>query len=136
MSGKGRARRCEEEDDERSKPRYAGWVYFKGPMGSDPVRKEMNRLPSHVKAELEVRMRRFRDGTFRRQDYTPLDKGVHELRYRKKNNHYRLLFAVWGDRLVALDVFYKNQNKTDSDRAEKRWRDWRDRNGEQPSASG
>ena len=35
-----------------------------------------------------------------------------ELRHRRGNNHYRVLFTLWGRHCVGLTSFYKNQQQT------------------------
>lgn len=135
VSGKS-ARRSEAGGEGSPGPRYQGWQYYRGANGSDPVRKDRGRLAPPVQAGLDVRMARFRDGSSLRQDHKPLGEGLHELRFRIGNNQFRLIFAIWGDRLLALDVFYKNQNKTSTDRAATRWRDWKKRNGDEPPSAG
>ena len=45
---------------------------------------------------MDATIRRYLDGESRRQDIDHLGKGIYEFRRRKGNNHYRLLFFVWG----------------------------------------
>ncbi|WP_404387823.1 type II toxin-antitoxin system RelE/ParE family toxin [Humibacillus xanthopallidus] len=85
-----------------------------------------------ARAGLDDIMTRFRFRKDMPKEHKYLASGIHELRYRERNNEYRLLFAVWGNFLVALDAFYKDTEKTDFGQAAKRWAAWQARNGKQP----
>jgi len=59
---------------------------------------------------------------------------MYELRYRKGNNHYRLLFFLWGPHCVGVSAFYKNQQatpKSDVETAKTRRAQWHDSFGKE-----
>lgn len=41
-----------------------------------------------------------------------IGKGVHEIRVREGNNHFRAFYAIIGDTVYVLHAFYKNQQQT------------------------
>lgn len=86
-------------------------------------------LPGDVRIAIATIMRKWLRGECTRREHAPID-GLHELRYRNGNNHYRILFTTEGRRCVALHAFYKNQQQTekkDLDVAKKRARSGSDR---------
>jgi phage-related protein len=74
---------------------------------------EFFKLPAIVQGEMLTRIKRLIDGETRFKDVDDLGDGIKELRYRHKNNHYRILFFVDGRDCVGLTCFFKNQQKTD-----------------------
>lgn len=74
-------------------------------------------------------MTRYERGITREGDVKPLGAGILELRYAHRNNQYRLLFARWGRYGLVLDVFFKNQRRTDRSTAAKRLKSWIRENG-------
>lgn len=105
------------------------WQFFKtGPDAASPAMSEFRDLPDDIQGELRLGMERYRDGTSRKKDIKNLGDGILELRERRGNNHYRVLFTVCKTCLVALTAFYKNQQQTpkhDLDRAKRRAGLWR-----------
>ncbi|WP_419197611.1 type II toxin-antitoxin system RelE/ParE family toxin [Microbispora hainanensis] len=82
------------------------------------------------------RVDRYLKGESRFKDVDSLGDGIFELRHRHLNNHYRVLFMLWGPHCVALTAFYKNQAKTpkaDLDRAKARAARWREVFGKEPA---
>lgn len=112
------------------------WRWWRKEAGSRAkALEEFQSLPVDVQASLDVLMDRHRRNQSRLKDVDHLGDGIYELRYRRGNNHYRLLFCKWGPHLVALTVFYKNQRATprrDVERAQDRRTAWYDEFGEQP----
>lgn len=114
-----------------------GWLWWRSAPGA-PQRPKQDienpkKIPVDVKAELHSLMRRYRAGQMRDGvDVKPLGKGILELRYKKETNPYRLLFFRWGRFAVVLDVFYKNQQKTDTALAEQRMGKWKQTFGPKP----
>lgn len=114
------------------------WLWFRsGPGARKKAHEEYKDLPEKASAGLSKAIDRYLSGKSRRGDVDFLGSGIYEIRYRFSNNHYRVLFTLWGSDVVALTAFYKNQQKTpksDLDRAIDRARQWRDAYGDEPQA--
>lgn len=110
--------------DEIPVVRYDDWVWWPNQAGRrSRAEEEFLALPPRVRGELADRIKRFVSGETRYKDIDDLGGGLRELRYREKNNHYRILFCVEGRLCIGLTCFYKNQQKTekrDLDRARER----------------
>jgi phage-related protein len=92
-------------------------------------------LPPTPRGQLAVRINRYLAGETRYKDVDSLGDGILELRVRHGNNHYRVLFMLWGPHCVGLTAFYKNQQQTpasDLSRAKTRAARWREVFGERP----
>jgi phage-related protein len=88
---------------------------------------EFRRLPDDMQGQLLGAIKRYMDDASRPGDTTKLDEHIWEWRAHKGNNHFRVLFFVWGHICVALTAFYKNQQKTppeDLKRANDRRKRW------------
>ena len=55
---------------------------------------------------------RYLAGQSRRKEVDSLGDHILELRHRRGNNHYRVLFTLRGGHCVGLTSFYKNQQQT------------------------
>jgi phage-related protein len=100
------------------------------------AREEFEELPVDGRAGLAKKIERYLEGQSRYKDVDNLGDGIFELRHRHLNNHYRVLFMLWGPHCVALTAFYKNQQKTpksDLDRARSRADRWRELFGKEPT---
>lgn len=104
---------------------YEDWVWWPNVKGRrSRAEEEFFDLPADAQGELLDRIKRLLEGATRSQDVDHiLQHGLRELRVRRGNNHYRILFFVSGNTCVGLTCFYKNQNRTeraDIERARKR----------------
>lgn len=112
------------------------WRWWRREAEAAPrCREEFEDLPSDVQARLYENIRRYLAGESRRQDVDHLGGGIFEIRYRKGNNHYRVLFMKWGHVSVGLTAFYKNTRATPTPalrRAKQRAKQWTDTFGAQP----
>lgn len=119
-----------------SAPVARRWLWWRSEAGARPkAKEEFEGLPTQGRAGLAVRIDRYLKGETRFKDVDSLGDGLLELRYRFGNNHFRVLFILWGPHCVALIAFYKNQQSTpkaDLDRARKRADSWRKVFGDEP----
>jgi phage-related protein len=117
-------------------PARRAWIWFRNDrQGRPKAREEFDALPPVPRAGLAKRIDRYLSGESRFKDVDSLGGGILELRHRHLNNHYRVLFMLWGPHCVALTAFYKNQRttpKADVERARIRARRWKDVFGEEP----
>ena len=127
MAAKGKKSRRQpdrESTDELPAASYDDWLWWPNEPGRrSRAEEEFFDLPPLVRGALAERMKRFLDGETRFKDLDDLGDGIRELRFREKNNHYRILFFVDGRLCVGLTCFSKNQRKTekqDLDRAKDR----------------
>lgn len=115
--------------EESSKPTYDDWVWWPNEPGRrSQAKKEFSTLPPNVQGELLLRIERLLAGDTRYKDVDDLGGGIKELRYRERNNHYRVLFCIDGRACIGLTCFYKNQQRTekvDLDRAKARKKSYR-----------
>ena len=81
-----------------------------------PAQKEFEKLPPPMQAELLSVMERWLVQEHVRSEYDSLGRGLHELRVREGNNHFRVLFAVEGRVCIVLNSFPKNSQKTPPER--------------------
>ncbi|WP_112236858.1 type II toxin-antitoxin system RelE/ParE family toxin [Kribbella monticola] len=133
MAGKGKRSKQQPAqgagDNQTPAMCYDDWVWWPNQDGRRcRAEEEFFALPPKVQGELADRIKRFLTGATRYKDLDDLGDGIRELRYREKNNHYRILFSVDGRVCVGLTCFYKNQRKTkkqDLDRARERMRSYR-----------
>jgi phage-related protein len=134
MSSKRKSGRRPTSDT--SPPPRRKWIWFRNDRGGRlKAREEFDALPAVPRAALAVRIDRYLNGDSRFKDVDSLGEGILELRHRHLNNHYRVLFMLWGPHCVALTAFYKNQRatpKTDLDRAKARAKRWREVFGSEP----
>lgn len=114
------------------------WLWFRNEDGGRlKAREEFEQLPTAGQAGLALRVDRYLKGESRYKDVDSLGGGIFELRHRHLNNHYRVLFMLWGRHCVALTAFYKNQQQTpkaDVDRARTRAARWVELFGDTPEA--
>lgn len=112
------------------------WLFFRHERdGRLKAKEELTSLGETARAGLELKMQRYARGESRRQDVDYLGADVWEIRHRIGNNQFRVLFFHWGQYLVALTAFYKNQQATpkpDLDRAKKRLSRWKEIFGKEP----
>ncbi|KAB7739376.1 type II toxin-antitoxin system RelE/ParE family toxin [Nostocoides sp. F2B08] len=85
------------------------------PGGRKKAQEEFEDLPDSIRGKLLQAMLRYRDGVSRREDVKKLDRDIWEWRARNGNNHFRVLFFVWGNICVAVTAFYKNKQQTPSE---------------------
>lgn len=119
-------------------PPPRAWKWFcNQPEGKPLARKELDDLPALAQARLTLRMERYIAGQSRRKDVKAFGRNLFEIRCRVDNNHYRVMFMLWGPHCVALTAFFKNQEATppsDIERARKRAARWKETFGEHPSS--
>src|SRR4051794_16114400 len=93
----------------------AHWEFYRVPGSSakSPVAREFEKLPHTARAGLNEAMRRYQLGASRPGEVKSFNReGLIELRWRERNNPYRLIFKRLGSLLLALTAFYKNQEQT------------------------
>ena len=80
----------------------------------DQCEREHKKLPPVAQAGLTEVVGRLRWGATRGSDTTKLSGAIWEIRWRKGNNHYRILYArdPRGGGYLGLLAAYKNQQKT------------------------
>ena len=119
-----------------AQPARRKWIWFRAEAGGRLLaRDEFDALEVQGRAGLAKCIERYLAGESRRKDVDSLGDGLFELRYRHMNNHFRILFTLWGPHCVALTAFYKNQQKTppgDLRRARRRADQWRETFGRKP----
>lgn len=112
------------------------WIWFRpSAEGRSPARKEFDALPPEGRGRLLKAVERYLKSETRRHDVDHLGGGIYELRTRVGNNHFRVLFFLWGQHCIALTAFYKNQQatpQTDQDRAKTRRAAWKKAFGDEP----
>jgi phage-related protein len=110
-----------------SRAKIVAWLWWRsGPGRRSPVQEDFQELPALARAGLLKEMRRFRTGEARAGlHFKPLGDGIFELRLKRAPNIYRLLFFMWYDRAVIVDVFVKKERRTDKRRAIDRADAWR-----------
>ena len=97
---------------------------------------EFRKLPGEMQGRLLKTMQRYFAGETRRGDVDKLDANIWEWRQHKGNNHFRVLFFLWGRYCVAVTAFYKNKQKTppeDLKRANDRRKTWINGRGVKPA---
>lgn len=104
------------------------WLWWRKERDGRPkAKEEFEGLPLEGRAGLAKRVERYLAGESRYKDVDSLGDGIFELRCRHQNNHFRVLFMLWGRHCVALTAFYKNQKQTpkaDVERAKSRAKRW------------
>jgi phage-related protein len=112
------------------------WIWFRNDRdGRSKAREEFDAFPTVPRAGLAKRIDRYLSGASRFKDVDSLGDGILELRHRHLNNHYRVLFMLWGPHCVALTAFQKKQRATprmEMERARTRARRWKEMFGEEP----
>ncbi|BAK37959.1 hypothetical protein MLP_49450 [Microlunatus phosphovorus NM-1] len=105
---------------------YEDWRWWSSRAdGRAAAKKEFEKLPVGIQGEFLGIMSRWLSQTHARHEYDSLGRGLHELRVREGNNHFRVLFAIEGRLCIALSAFYKNQQqlpKKEGETARKRMR--------------
>ncbi|GLY35761.1 toxin [Amycolatopsis sp. NBRC 101858] len=136
MAARRQRRKRDPEPEEAALPVTRHWIWWRSQPGARPkAREELESLPTKPQADLAAKIDRYRKGESRAHDVDHLGDGIYEIRHRQGNNHYRVLFFMWGPHWVALTAFYKNQQKTpatDKNRAHKRMTQWCQTFGDQP----
>jgi phage-related protein len=90
-----------------SPPPRRKWIWFRSERGGRlKALEEFDALPAVPRAALAKRIDRYLSGESRFKDVDSLGEGILELRHRHLNNHYRVLFMLWGPHCVALTAFY------------------------------
>ena len=112
------------------------WIWFRNePGGRKKAQEEFDAIEPTARAGLSAKIERYRKGESRPQEVDHLGDGILEIRHRVGNNHFRVLFTLWGRHCVALTAFYKNQRRTpqvDLRRARTRARRWVEVFGKEP----
>ena len=114
------------------------WIWWSAHPGAErhPPKDHFDKkIPADIRKEFFKLMGWYRDEPEKLRagvHFKHLTDGVWELIVTRHNNPYRLLYFRWGNRAVALEVFFKNQQKTPTEVAVKRKAEWLRTRGHTP----
>jgi len=135
---KAKTKRSSPAEETPTPPRCTAWQWWSADVSSarKPPKDHFDKkIPADIRKEFFRLMATYRDAPERLKGSVHIEhltKDVWELKVKRHNNAYRLLFMRWGPVAVVLDVFFKNQQKTPTGVALERRATWLRSRGDTP----